>query len=278
MIRMHGFPRCVCGHRQYKIILQNKWIDKVEELNFWIIKCVNCNLVRTFPVPSNTMDDLEDIKYRVKNQKLWRSFSLDLLKLIKAYKKDAYIKLLDVGCNVGIFVKLANEYGLNAIGVDIDQYAVKFGRGKFRVDLRCQNIRETRFDQNEFDVVVLSHTLEHIPKPIKLLEEINRILKPGGILVIETPNIEGLPVKLQKLRGELWYGYNPRQHVWHFSPKTIRHVVESTKFELVELKTKRSMYYEKTGNFWDFPRDMLLTLSGLLGFSDQIILVATPQK
>lgn len=275
---MESFPRCICGHRRYRIILKDEWVDEIGGLNFWIIGCVSCGLLRTFPVPLKTIDNFEDAKHRIRNQELWKSFGLDILRLIRTYQKNAHAKILDVGCNIGIFVKLAEEYHFDATGIDVDRYAVRVGRDRFGVDLRCQNLEEAKFNQNEFDVVLLSHTLEHVPNPIELLGEINRILKPNGILVVESPNIEGLSVKLQKLRGEPWYGYNPRQHVWHFSPMTIQWLVESAKFKTIELNTKKSMHYEKTGSLWDIPRDVVLKLSGLLGLSDQIILVAIPQK
>jgi len=273
-----NLPKCICGHDEYEVVHKGEWVDREGELNFSILRCLNCNLLRTFSVPKETIATDEEIEHRLKNLKLWQSFGEELIELIKRYQENKKLKVLDIGCNLGIFVKLAEENEWEAVGIDTDEKVIKLGRGKFRVNLRNTKLEDAEFKSNEFDVVVLEHTLEHIFEPLKLIKIIRKILKRGGIIVIRVPNVEGLPVKIQNLRGEIWYGYNPRQHVWHFTQKTLRQLLENEGFEILELQANNPMHYEKTGSFWDVPRDLILKFSGLLGLADQITLVASPQK
>lgn len=278
MVVKNKFPRCICKHTEYEIVHKGAWIDRKGKLSFSILKCLNCGLFRTFPVPKKTTATYEDVKLRLENYELWRTFGENLIRLIKKYKKEKKLKLLDIGSNVGILVKLAKENSWVATGIDLDKSAVKLGRQKFKVDLRCTSLEKAEFKPGSFDVVVLSHTLEHVQQPKELVKEIKDILKKKGIVVIDVPNIEGLPVKLQKIRREVWYGYWPTQHIWHFTAKSIRRLLEDEGFKILELHAGRPMHYYKTGSLLDIPRDLILKLSGLLNMADQITLVARPQK
>lgn len=275
---MERFPRCICGQDRYKVVYDEEWKDREGKLNFSILQCPNCGLLRNFPIPQKTTSTMADIGHRLENLELWESFGQNLIRLISKFQEKGKLKVLDIGSNIGVFVNLAKKNGWQAIGIDLDKKRVEVGRKKFNIDLRCTDLVGAKFENNEFDVVVLSHTLEHIFEPEKLLQEIRRVLNEMGILVIEVPNIEGLPVKIQKIRRQNWYGYDPRQHLWHFTPKTIHNLLEKHGFRILELKTSKPLYYEKTGSFLDIPRDLILKLSGFLGMVDQITLVATPQK
>lgn len=278
MATKRKFPECICEHTKYEVVHEGEWVDGKEKLSFSILQCLSCGLLRTFPIPKKTVSTVEDAKYRLERYELWRSFGKNLIQLIKKYKKEQKLKLLDIGSSVGILVKLANENGWEAVGVDLDKNAIELGRQRFQVDLRCASLEKARFKSESFDVVVLSHTLEHIQRFKNLIKEIGNILKRDGILIIEVPNIAGLPVKLQKIRGEAWYGLDPRHHLWHFTKKTIRRLLEDERFKILELHARQPMHYEKTGSLWDIPRDLILKLSGFLNMADQITLAATPQK
>lgn len=278
MVEKRRLPKCICGFDEYEVTHRREWVDKEGKLSFSIIRCLNCNLCRTFPTPKRITPGAGGINYRLENLKLWRAFGQNLIQLIKKYKKSKKIKLLDIGSNIGIFVKLAKESGWTAIGIDLDKNAVDVGRQKFKIDLRWVRLEKAQFKSESFDVVVLSHTFEHIPQPKKLINEIRRILKKGGILIMEVPNIEGLPVKMQKIRGENWYGFDPRHHLWHFSPQTICQILEGEGFKVLELDTHRSLHYQKTGSLLDIPRDFILKIASFLGMADQITLVAAPEE
>lgn len=278
MAMKRKFPECICGHTKYEVVHEGEWVDGKKKLSFSIIRCLNCDLLRTFPVPKKTTATSEDINLRLENYELWSSFAQYLIDFVKKHQKRKRINFLDIGSNIGILVKLAEENGWQGTGIDLDKKAVDAGRRHLGINLHHTSLENAHFGSQEFDVVVLSHTLEHIQQPKRLIKDMRRILKREGVLVIQLPNIEGLPVNLQKIRREVWYGYWPTQHIWHFTKKTIRRLLEDEGFRILELHARKPMHYEKTGSLWDIPRDLILKLSGFLNMADQITLAATPQK
>lgn len=277
MVASRKLPKCICGQNEYSQDYCGDWIDNRGRLSFKIVDCQKCGLLRTLPVPRETTPDIKETMYRIENYELWQSFGRNLIDLIEKYKKGKSLRVLDVGCNVGIFVKLSKENGWNSIGIDIDKKAIEIGKKKFGVDLRNTSLKDAKFKEKEFDVVVLSHTLEHIYEPEELLKDILQVLKNEGVLVIEVPNIGGIPEKIQVCRGKQWYGYDPRHHVWHFTKKTLKLILKNSGYEILECNAKSPLYYKKTDNFSGQIRDLILRLSGFLGMADQITFVARPK-
>lgn len=270
--------KCLCNSINYENSYTGKWKEKNKNINFKLLKCQICGLQRTDPAPKTTTCSYDDFQKRLDHRKLYQSFAQNTIKTIFEYKQGKHLKILDVGSNIGIFVEAAKEQNWEVIGIDIDRKAIEIGKKKYGVDLRNTLLENAGFQKNEFDVVTLSHTLEHVYKPLELLKEIKRVLKDNGIIIIEVPNVNGLPVKIQKLRGEAWYGYDPLHHVWQFEPKTLNSLIENSDYEILNLDTSTPLFYEKTGNALDILRDIILKISGFLGLADQIILVARPQK
>jgi len=262
---------CDCGEKEYQYFLKNKQGPS-------IVKCNSCGLLRTNPSPENTISEPVDFENRLNNLDLWKSFAYKIVLLIKKYKKNNNIRVLDIGSNIGIFVDLARKEGWNAIGIDIDERAITTGKKQFNIDLRLTSLENANFKKEELDVVVLIHTLEHILNLRSLLLNIKRILKKDGLLIIQVPNTDGLPVKIQNFRGKLWYGYDFSHHLWHFQPKTLKNLLLDSGFTIVELDIYSPLFYERTGIISDLIRNIILKISSFFRMADQITLVATPKK
>src|ERR1051326_2853193 len=97
-------------------------------------------------------------------------------------------KLLDVGCGDGLFLNRMRGLGWEVDGVDFDERAIKNAQAKYHLDLHHGDLQSVKFGDGQFDAVTLSHVIEHVPEPIDLLREVERILKRGGRAVVTTPN------------------------------------------------------------------------------------------
>lgn len=97
--------------------------------------------------------------------------------------------LLDVGCGIGIFLKFARDDGWEVHGTDFSSGARRIARDQFGLELQHDL---SGFPDQSFDVVRISHVLEHVTAPIPFLKELQRVLKPEGILAVATPNREPL--------------------------------------------------------------------------------------
>lgn len=93
-------------------------------------------------------------------------------------------RALDVGCAYGFVVELLSRLGYEAVGVDVSSYAARRGKGVVQADAE-----HLPFRGETFDLVTCFAVLEHLFDPGKALKEIYRVLKPGGVLVATTPNV-----------------------------------------------------------------------------------------
>lgn len=272
------YNKCVCGNNLYKTYFQSVWKDDRGFLKFSILKCQKCKLLRTYPIPKNVKPNLSETKHRITNFKLWKLYATNLINLIKKYKKKKVLRVLDVGSNVGIFVKISKENGWNSVGIDTYKKAVEIGKNEYGIDLKSTSINNSGFKSNEFDVVVLSHVLEHIYKPEVILKKILIYLKKDGVIVIQVPNIGGIPRVLQMLRKKQWYGYDPRHHVWQYTKKPLAMLIKRSGYKILECKSKEPLYYENLNNISSKIRKLILSFSGFLNIADQIQIVAKPDN
>jgi 2-polyprenyl-3-methyl-5-hydroxy-6-metoxy-1,4-benzoquinol methylase len=147
------------------------------------------------------------------------------IELVKKYNDGVH--LLDIGCGEGFFLFNAARFGYATKGVEPSQDAAAYARKEFGLDVEAKPFEELRSPENHFDVVTLWQVLEHMLCPLMVLKEVHRILKPGGLLVVSTPNIEGIPAKILRKR---WWDIK-RLHVNQFSTKTLRDILQNAGFK-----------------------------------------------
>ncbi len=137
---------------------------------------------------------------------------------------QAPAELLDIGCAFGSFVKTAQDFGYKAHGLDISPYAVehaqKEGLAVLQGDLA--EGEGTIFPEQSMDIVTLIEVIEHIPNPAGLASKLSRILRPKGLLVIQTANFLGWQARL---KGAAYHYYLPG-HLFYYSTKSLRLLLE----------------------------------------------------
>lgn len=164
-------------------------------------------------------------------------------------------KVLEVGCGNGYYLSLLNRVGikLDLTGVDIDQLAlndaIKFiGDNKVKVILA--NAAKLPFKDNSFDKVVMSEVIEHVDEEKKVLQEIYRVLKKGGILTLTTCNID-YPFFWDPINFFLQHFFNTHikagfwagiwnQHTRLYKKEQIEKIIKQSKFEIKQSKSLTS--------------------------------------
>ncbi len=142
-------------------------------------------------------------------------------------------RVLDVGCGSGVLLARMKSLGWQVEGVEVDPEAVKAARAR-GVTVRQGPLEQQAFPTNHFDAIHSAHVLEHLHDPPRMLRECARILKPGGTLVILTPNIESWG---HKRFGSAWLNLDPPRHLSLFSPTTLRRVAEQSQLTVQRLDT-----------------------------------------
>jgi 2-polyprenyl-3-methyl-5-hydroxy-6-metoxy-1,4-benzoquinol methylase len=150
-------------------------------------------------------------------------------------------RLLDVGCATGFFLDLARGEGWEVIGTEVSQFGVRFAREQFGLDVRLGTLRELRFAAQAFDVVTMWDVIEHVLDPMAELQEVNRILRPGGLLSIITPDAGSL---MARFLGRRWEEFRRvREHVYFFSKRTLGEMLHKASFEVVRTESADKVFY-----------------------------------
>jgi 2-polyprenyl-3-methyl-5-hydroxy-6-metoxy-1,4-benzoquinol methylase len=152
--------------------------------------------------------------------------------------QGATSRLLDVGCGNGHFLLVAQRLGWKSYGVEIDTAAAQAARAGGGEILGAQ-VGElgARYEQF-FDVVTLSHVIEHVPDPIATLRHCFRVLKPGGKIWIETPNIDSVGYDTY---GSAWRALEAPRHLVLFCPTALRLSLERAGFEQTRVLPPRDV-------------------------------------
>jgi SAM-dependent methyltransferase len=143
--------------------------------------------------------------------------------------------LLDVGCGGGELLQAAAMRGWRVAGVDPIAQAVE--RARIRVpgaDIRVGLTSDAGFAERSFDVVSAFHVLEHLPDARGFLHEIARFARPGGLVVIESPNFASMSRRRQ---GEGWIHLRRLEHLVHYTPQTVRVALRAAGLEPVLVTT-----------------------------------------
>ncbi len=127
-------------------------------------------------------------------------------------------RVLDIGCGNGELLGTLIRLGWEGFGIESDGKAAQFAREQHDVVVFEGHLTPETLDGREFDLVVLSHVIEHSSDPGRLLSECRRVLRPGGQLTIVTPNVKSLG---HSLFGRAWRGLEPPRHMYIFSPRSL---------------------------------------------------------
>jgi 2-polyprenyl-3-methyl-5-hydroxy-6-metoxy-1,4-benzoquinol methylase len=137
------------------------------------------------------------------------------------------LRLLDVGCGNGAFLKIARSIGWEAEGLDLDEGAVAVARAEgLRIGVGCIATLADR-EPASFDAITVNHVIEHVYDPRRDLVAAFRLLKPGGTLFLETPNIDA---RGAKLFGIHWRGMEPPRHLVLFTLESLTRLLEDIGF------------------------------------------------
>ena len=154
-------------------------------------------------------------------------------------------RLLDIGAGRGEMLRAATARGWKAVGLEPSSNFARFAREYSGAEVVEAKLEDRPFESESFDVVTLGAVLEHVFNPVELLTEINRVLRPGGMLWLDVPNEAGAFYRLgnvyQRLKGRDWVvnlsPTFPPYHVFGFTPRALSALMNLTGFDVVKFKT-----------------------------------------
>ncbi len=155
-------------------------------------------------------------------------------------------RLLDVGCGGGRFLRAMRLRGWEVRGVEFDAGAVESCRAD-GLEVFHGDLAAARFPDASFDVVTARHLVEHLPDPRGFVREVHRILRPGGLMALRTPNSRALG---RRWFGAHWFANDVPRHLVLFSPENLVRLAGEAGFEPVRLRTASTP--KILLNSWDY--------------------------
>ena len=143
------------------------------------------------------------------------------------------MRVLDIGCGDGHFLELARGAGWQVAGVEPDPVSRSLA-DKRGIEVRA-TVAEWLDESASFDFVSISHVIEHVHDPLDLLRNSRALLKSGGTLFIDTPNIDSVG---HEIFGRDWRGLEPPRHLVLFNRRGLSDAVERSGFVKARYRTR----------------------------------------
>jgi 2-polyprenyl-3-methyl-5-hydroxy-6-metoxy-1,4-benzoquinol methylase len=160
--------------------------------------------------------------------------------LARRYGKPG-ARLLEIGSGLGDLVgQLENAF--ETVATDVNLWALQQSQGvACHTSHVAASAEELPFNDNAFGFVVIKHVVEHLPHPEKAIAELERVIAPGGVLILATPNLSSL---LKPWKGGKWIGYQDPTHISLKPPAEWLDMILNAGFSLLKIFSD---------GFWDVP-------------------------
>lgn len=201
-----------------------------------IVQCQECGLVYTNPRLDqhdivDTYESVEDPLYLEERGGRVLTFEHHLKPLEQIAGPPDGRPLLDVGCYTGVFIEIAAGHGWDAQGLEPSRWAIEQARARGLCVVQG-TLDTVDLPEAHFDVVTMWDVIEHLTDPRKALEQVHRLLRPGGLVVVHTIDIESL---FARLLGARW-PWLMEMHVYYFSRRTLRAMLGKCGFGVISDK------------------------------------------
>jgi 2-polyprenyl-3-methyl-5-hydroxy-6-metoxy-1,4-benzoquinol methylase len=207
-----------------------------------LVKCLKCGLLYLNPQPeSKDLDEHYPPEYHCYNQAIedqtsgfvrWAHGTGLQRRCRVIQKRRPGGSLLDVGCATGLFLNAMRDFGQwNLTGIELSHSAAEYARQRFGLNVVEGSLEKGQFEPECFDIITLWDVLEHLDNPLEALRQVYRLLKPGGWILIKTPDPSGWDAKLF---GGSWIGYEAPQHLYSFPKQLLARNLTDLGFSRIE--------------------------------------------
>jgi 2-polyprenyl-3-methyl-5-hydroxy-6-metoxy-1,4-benzoquinol methylase len=237
---MENTPCNLCGVEEHELVRVVHERRYGMSATFCIVRCLHCGLLYLNPRPNEQemlayyppeyQAAIRQVLQEVRQSHIGR-IGLRMMRRVRKPPLEKVGSVLDIGCSSGDYLAYLQTLGWEVYGIELDEEAARYAREHFGIPVGAGTAEHalSDFPDERFDVVTMWHVLEHLFDPSLVLAEVHRILRPGGILMLEMPNVRSL---WASLLGEYWFPLEIPRHLYHFSPPTLRAMLTKTGFRL----------------------------------------------
>jgi 2-polyprenyl-3-methyl-5-hydroxy-6-metoxy-1,4-benzoquinol methylase len=218
------------------------------------VRCTTCGLVRLDPIPTDEqLTDHYHARFESGNYEPAKaSERLPTLRGVFAqFGSRKPGRLFDVGCFDGGLLDIAAEAGWETWGLDYQGPAVEIARAKHSGRVGVGPLETYEPPRRDFDVVTGVGVIEHLRQPDAFSRFALKALRPGGLLIVQTPDRGSLPAALL---GRYWPPIAPPEHIWYFNRKNLMQLLREAGFQMIDVRAhwkplRVGYVYEQLGVF-----------------------------
>ena len=213
----------ICGQDSRRIVASRKDLFLGGDACFFMYECLGCGSVYQYPRPTEgKMTDFYPADYQQytagvhterRLARFFRRYGLrKRCQFVMRYVTHG--RLLDVGCATGDFLsemQLQPEW--QVVGIEPGHTAVVYAKQEVGVDAVEGVLNEAPFAKQSFAAITMWDVLEHVYNPRMVIQQAANLLRPGGILVVNHPNLDSID---RRIFGDLWLGYELPRHLYLF--------------------------------------------------------------
>ncbi len=212
-----------------------------------LVSCPQCDLTYVSPrLPSHVLaaklqtwanEDVVDaerlrIAFDPRTLDLYREF----LAGAKAAQRSCGTRLLDVGCSTGALLSVARDSGWTVTGIELGKSSAAYAVEKLGLEVHQGSLFDFPGTEASWDVIAFLEVVEHLESPGAALQRIASWLKPGGVLLLSTPNFDSL---FRRIFGTRWWVVNCEdEHIVLFNRATLEQALRAAGLELVSCRIR----------------------------------------
>lgn len=230
--------RCINCHAAQRRAFERRGFE------YW--RCHHCGLLSTYPLPTPSQIEAHyALKFRDGNYRLLQEYSSQYrivyrdiaARLIRACSSHGRLpspfEVLDIGCFTGEFLEVLRDAGAEVYGLELQPEAVRIASARLPGRIFQADVFGSEFPTRPKEAVTLLGVIEHVLDPLGLLRRSIDLLKPGGILLLQTPDSAS---GLARVSGRYWPPLTPVEHIHLFSSKALRLALARLGLEAIEVR------------------------------------------
>jgi SAM-dependent methyltransferase len=241
-------PCFLCGADEYDVLYEARYdrekdTDLVQKFRAsgdellidQLVQCRRCGFQYVNPrlrgdLILGSYAEGEDPTYVSQLEARERTFAASLNEIERANRGQG--RLLDIGTAAGAFVAAAAARGWQAEGCEPNRWMAEWGSRHYRIRIRQGSVFEQPYEEDSFDVITLWDVIEHTLQPRQMLDRCRALLRPGGILVVNYPDIGSW---IARVLGRRWL-FLTSVHLYYFDRGTMRRMLEKAGFDVVRMR------------------------------------------
>ncbi len=249
--------------------------EVVQEIQpYKIVRCKYCQLLYLNPQPVS-----EKITKTYTKDYYSDSWGKDIaenkfrLRDVERFRKGG--KLFDVGCGIGVFLKLARQNGWQVSGSELSEFAVKYVNEELNIKCFLGSLENLNLLPNSYDIITFWHVIEHLCNPIEALKKANKLLSKNGMIFLATPNEDFWRTRIdanRRISTNKNLVENER-HLYFFTAHSLKKMMEKAGFEIVDIRVDFNKGKPKLEHFLKYYLFLFLSRIVHINISKSILIV-----